>query len=135
MSCSFQHVIQFVLTRIWASQFPNKPGVYIFRLGDTIIYAGETGSLRGRMKGMIDTRNHVVRRTLGTKLYAGRPTYTKPSARQKFWDDLEIELNNYIISNLTLSFIPVELGRKELEEKLFTLHNPEHNNKGQRKTF
>lgn len=40
-----------VLTRTWATHFSNTPGVFILSTSDTIIYAGETGSIRGRMKG------------------------------------------------------------------------------------
>lgn len=130
---SSRHKIE--LTRAWASQFPNKPGVYILRSEEVIIYAGETGSIRGRMKDLIDTRNHTLRRTIGTKFYSGRPDFTKPSSKNRFCDDIETDLNFYISSNLTLSFIPVELGRKELEEKIFSVHSPEHNNKGPRVTF
>lgn len=129
---STRHPIE--LTRTWASQFPNKPSVYIFRLGDAIIYAGETGSIRGRMKDIIDTRNHTLRRSLGTKLYSGRPDFTKPSASSKFCNEIELELNAYISFNLTFSFLPVELGRKELEEKLFAVHIPKYNTKGLRIT-
>jgi len=130
---STRHKIE--LTRSWASQFPPKPGVYIFRLGDTIIYAGETGNIRGRMKDLVDTRNHTLRRSIGTKLYSNRPDFTKPSSRNRFCDAIETELNLYISSGLTLSFLPVDLGRKELEEKLIEIHAPEYNNKGLRITF
>jgi len=124
-----------ILTRTWATQFPNTPGVYIFRLGDTIIYAGETGSIRGRMKDLMDTRNHTLRRTLGARLYSDRIDFTKASSKQRFCDAIEAELNHYITSGLTLSYFPVALGRKELEEKLFSVHSPEYNNKGLRITF
>ena len=130
---SNRHKIE--LTRSWASQFPNTPGVYIFRSGDKIVYAGETGSIRGRMKDLIDTRNHTIRRSIGTKLYSTRNDYTKASSSKKFCDVIETELNLHITTELTLSFIPVALGRKELEEKLFSVHSPEYNNKGLRITF
>lgn len=126
---------EIVLTRTWATQFPNTPGVYIFRSGDTIIYAGETGSIRGRMKDIVDTRNHTLRRSIGTKLFSDRTDFTKASSKQRFCDAIEAELNKFISSSLTLSFIPVPLGRKELEEKLFSVHSPEYNNKGLRITF
>ena len=130
---STRHKIE--LTRSWASELPPKPGVYIFRLGDTIIYAGETGNIRGRMKDLVDTRNHTLRRSIGTKLYSDRPDFTKPSSKQRFCDAIEAELNLYISSGLTLSFLTVDLGRKELEEKLIDIYTPEYNNKGLRITF
>jgi hypothetical protein len=110
------------LTRTWASQFPNTPGVYILRAGDTIIYAGETGSIRGRMKDLTDTRNHTLKRSIGVKLYSSRPDFTKPSSKRRFCDAIEAELDACISSGLTLSFIPVDLGRKQLEEKLVVIH-------------
>jgi len=87
------------------------------------------------MKDLIDTRNHTIRRTIGIKLYSSRPDYTKPSAKTRFCDVIEAELNSYISSNLTLSFIQVDLGRKELEEKFIVIYSPVFNKKGQRKTF
>lgn len=57
------------VTRAWASNFPSEPGVYVFRDNTKIIYVCETGNLRGRMKDMIDTRNHVLRRSMGNKIY------------------------------------------------------------------
>jgi len=130
---SERHKLQ--LTRSWAAQFPNKPGVDVFRLGDRIVYVGETGSIRGRMRDLIDTRNHTIRRSIGMKLYSTRDDYTKPSSSKRFCDEIEAELNSFISSMLTLSFISVELGRKELEERIFSLHAPEYNNKGLRITF
>jgi hypothetical protein len=130
---SNRHKIE--LTRSWASDFPSTPGIYIIRLGDTIIYAGETGSIRGRLKDMTDTRNHTLRRSIGVKLYSSRPDFTKPSSKSKFCDAIEAELNKYITSCMTLSFLPVDLGRKELEEKLIKMYSPEYNNKRLRITF
>jgi len=126
---------QILLTGSWASPFPNTPGVYIFRRGESIIYVSETGSLPGRMKDIIDTRNHTLRRSVGTKLYSDRIDFTKSSSKQRFCDAIEKQLNQYIVSNLTLSFLPVSLGRKELEERLFSVHTPEYNSKGLRITI
>ncbi|WP_428661777.1 GIY-YIG nuclease family protein [Runella sp.] len=123
---------QIELTRSWASQFPNVPGVYIFRSADQIVYAGETGSIRGRMKDLIDTRNHVIRRSIGIKLFSNRDDYTKPTSSKKFCDTIEAELNLHITTELTISFIPVELGRKELEKRLFSNYSPQYNIKGLR---
>lgn len=38
------------LTRTWASNFPSARGVYLFKYKGKIIYVGEIGNLRGRMK-------------------------------------------------------------------------------------
>lgn len=84
---------------------------------------------------IIDTRNHTLRRSLGTRLFSDRVGFSKASSKQRFCDAIEAELNQYISTSLTLSFIPVELGRKELEEKIFSVHSAEYNNKGLRITF
>lgn len=122
------------LTRAWASNFPSTPGVYIFRDKNKIIYVGETGNLRGRMKDMIDTRNHVLRRNIGNKLYSGIRGFEPATARRKFVDIIEDMLNSHIKENLTVCCMAVELGRKELEEKIQKEFKPEYNQKGLRKT-
>jgi hypothetical protein len=122
------------LTRAWASNFPSVPGVYIFRDKEEIIYVGETGSLRGRMKDMIDTRNHVLRRNIGNKLYRDINGFKPATARIKFIDVIEDILNTHIKEDLTVCCMAVELGRKELEEKIQKEFKPEYNQKGLRKT-
>jgi hypothetical protein len=123
------------LTRAWASNFPSTPGVYIFWDKKTVIYVGETGNLKGRMKDMIDTRNHTLRRSLGKKLFSSSKGFQPATARLKFIDTIENMLNTHIKQNLTVCCLPVSLGRKELEEKIQLEKRPEYNQKGLRKTF
>ncbi len=132
LSESDSHRIE--LTRAWASKFQSTPGVYIFRDKEEIIYVGETGNLRGRMKDMIDTRNHVLRRNIGNKLFCSINGFEPATAKRKFVDVIEEMLNAHIKENLTVHCMPVELGRKELEEKIQANFNPEYNQKGLRKT-
>jgi hypothetical protein len=122
------------LTRAWASDFPSVPGVYIFRDKKKIVYVGETGNLRGRMKDMVDTRNHVLRRNIGNKLYCEIRGFESATARRKFNDTIEDILNSHIRKNLTVCCMKVDLGRKELEEKIQNEFKPEYNQKGLRKT-
>lgn len=122
------------LTRAWASNFPSVPGVYVFRDKKKIIYVGETGSLKGRMKDMIDTRNHVLRRNIGNKLFCEIRGFEPATARKKFIATIEDMLNTHIQKNLTICCMPVSLGRKELEEKIQFEFKPEYNQKGLRKT-
>jgi Nuclease subunit of the excinuclease complex len=122
------------LTRAWASDFPSTPGVYIFRDKKKVIYVGETGNLRGRMKDMIDTRNHVLRRNIGNKLYSAVKGFERATASKKFTDVIENMLNTHIRRNLTVCCMPVSLGRKELEEKIQKEFKPEYNQKGLRKS-
>lgn len=122
------------LTRAWASDFPSQPGVYIFRDKKKIIYVGETGNLRGRMKDMIDTRNHVLRRNIGNRLYCKIKGFEPATAKKKFIAVIEDMLNTHIKKNLTVCYMTTELGRKELEEKIQKECLPEYNQKGLRKT-
>lgn len=124
-----------LLSRAWASNFPPMPGVYVFKDRKKIIYVGETGNLRGRMKDMIDTRNHVLRRNIGNRLYLKVKGFEVATARKRFIDVIEDMLDNHIRENLTICYIIVKLGRKELEEKIQIDFNPEYNQKGLRKTF
>lgn len=118
----------------WASEFPKKAGVYIIRKKLQLIYVGETGNIQGRLRDLCSTRNHTARRTIGTEQFASHPEYTKPSSKIRFCDNLEELLDQYFSKNLTLAFIEVELGRKELEEMFFKEHKPMHNLKVARKT-
>lgn len=118
----------------WAAEFPKKAGVYIIRKKLQLIYVGETGNLQGRLRDLCSTRNHTARRTIGTEQFASHDEYIKPSSKVRFCDNLEELLNKYFAENLTIAFIEVELGRKELEEMFFKIHKPIHNLKVARKT-
>lgn len=118
----------------WASDFPTKAGVYIIRKKGKVIYVGETGSIKGRMKDLTRTVNHTARRTIGTEKFANHAEYTVPTTSKKFCETLEDELNKYFAKHLTISFLVVELGRKELEEMICnTDDSPVHNKKKGRK--
>jgi len=129
---SEKHSIE--LTRDWSKSFPNESAVYLFREDGEICYVGETGSLRGRMTDILNTKNHTIRRNLGNSHYSELPNYEKPSSRKGFSDDIEIMLNDQIQNHLTLSFITLSLGRKELEERLFEKLQPKYSLKGKRGT-
>ena len=120
------------LSRTWAGQFPDEAAVYIFREDDIICYVGETGSLKGRMNDILNTKNHTVRRNLGSSHFAKHPNFEKASSRKNFPDDIEVLLNDVITKHLKLSYILVDLGRKELEEKLYDKFQPCYNLKGKR---
>ena len=121
---SERHSIE--LTREWAKSFPNVSTVYLFREEGEVCYVGETGSLRGRMTDILNTKNHTIRRNLGNSHYSEFPNYEKPSSRKGFSNDIENILNDRIEKHLTLSFITLNLGRKELEERLFDKLQPKY---------
>ena len=115
------------LTSEWANSFPTLAGVYLARQEDRIVYIGETGSLSGRMHDMLDTRHHNLRRQIGHKLFG-----VKASTTEKFSPDNEKTLESYIHEKISISYIVVKLGRKELEEHFIAKYNPIYNQKGKR---
>jgi len=105
-----------VLTRAWAKLAPDKAGVYVLKRGEQLIYVGETGNLRGRMLDLLESRQHSVRRTLGSRLYSDQEGFVKATASRKFPPEFEQLLDEYIITNLMVAYVTVPIGRKELEE-------------------
>lgn len=106
---------QIVMTREWTSKVPNEPGVYILKELDQIVYVGETGNLRGRMKDLLDSRHHTVRRTIG-KSFSSVEGFKQGTVKEKFPEHIEGLLNEHICNKLLIAYLPVFLGRKELEE-------------------
>lgn len=126
--------IKFVGTRDWAKRFPSGPGVYLFLDKGVPVYAGETGSLRGRMLDVLDTRNHGFRRKLGARHFGDHPGYRAASASMRFPDDIEDLLVDYLDEHVSVVVVEVSIGRKEIEEALIATHSPEFNVRGSRET-
>ena len=122
------------LNRAWANQFPETAAVYIFREGDEVCYVGETGSFKGRMTDLLNTKNHTIRRNIGSLHYSNHKDFEKASSKKSYHPEIEILLNKKIINDLTVSFIEIELGRKELEEQLYEKYRPKYAIKGKRKS-
>lgn len=122
------------ITRDWVKQFPEEAAVYLFRESGKICYIGETGNLKGRMGDILNTQNHTLRRNVGQHNFANHPLYEKASSRKKYAPEIELLLNERIENHLTMSFILTDLGRKELEERLFAKLRPIYSFKGKRGT-
>jgi hypothetical protein len=124
-----------VMTRQWTSTIPNTPGVYILRESDQTVYVGETGNLRGRMNDLLDSRHHTVRRTIGKTLFSSTDGFTQATAKSKFPEHIELLLNEHICKNLLVAYLPVQIGRKELEELIEKemCHETKLNKRGRRK--
>ncbi len=116
----------------WFSEFPTRPGVYVVFEHERLIYAGETGSLRARMKDLRDSRNHTLRRQLGASLFAGHPDYRPATSKQKFPPAIETLLSRHIEENLSVKALPVIIGRKEIEELLVERERPKYNLRSRR---
>lgn len=109
---------QIFLTKEWISGIPSNAGVYVLKDDDEIVYVGETGNLRGRMKDLLDTRNHSLRRRIGEKFYSDIDGFKRATARIKFPEHIEFLVNEHICKRLVLGYIEVSFGRKELEETI-----------------
>lgn len=120
------------LERSWARQFSPEAGVYIIRENGQICYVGETGSLMSRMTDLVDTRNHVIRRNIGNENFSELKGFSKATSKIKFPSHIENLVEDWIVTKLKVSMIQVDLGRKELEEKLFLKYKPKYNKKGKR---
>jgi len=118
--------------KTWLVQFPPNPGVYCIYLGNELVYAGETGSLKGRMRDLLDTRNHTFRRQFGSVQFGTHHSYQAASSRTKFPDEIEVLLTDFMLKQLKVKAVPVTLGRKEIEERLIDDVKPRYNIKGKR---
>ena len=112
------------LTTEWKKQFPNFKGVYCIFDNTGMIYVGETSNIRERMGHLMNSRHHTLRRTLGEKYFSDREGFEKATSKKKFGPkQVEEDLEKYMRMNLTVAFIEVKLGRKELEEYIQTKHH------------
>lgn len=126
--------IPVVLSNEWVGQFGEAAAVYALWEDDTIVFVGETGSLKGRMKDMLNTENHTARRNLGKAHFSAHPNFENASSSKSFPEDIEYLLNELITKHLKLSFVFVELGRTELKERVFAKLEPKYSLKGKRGT-
>ena len=122
------------LKRKWAKRFPKDAGVYAVFDKETLVYVGETGSLSARMADFLDSRNHVLRRSLGNAQFKDQEGFQRASARERFPDHIEEQISDYIESRMTVTTVVVPLGRTEIEEHLTGKHVPKYNKKGKRGT-
>lgn len=120
------------LTRGWAKQFPKEAGVYVLFESGELVYAGETGSIRGRMTDYLDTRHHTVRRKIGALNFSKVKGFESANSKLKFPAHIEKLVINWLEKKVELCYLVVDLGRKELEEYIISEHSPKYNSKGQR---
>ena len=89
----------------WAADITTSPGVYaLWDLSGTMIYVGETASLHHRMRDLGRSVKHTCRR--------------KIAAQHNLTGAEESEISALMSERYVLSFLPVSLGRLELEEYL-----------------
>ncbi len=112
--------------------FPEKPGIYCIFEKNILIYAGETGSLQGRMKDIFRTMNHSFRRSLGKRKFPEVPGVMDVSSKKNFPLEVETQLTEYMESNLLVKTMPALIGRKEIEEKIIENHATLFNSRSRR---
>lgn len=118
--------------KTWLAQFSTGPGVYCIVEGEELIYSGETGSLRGRMRDLLDTRNHTLRRQLGSTKFGNRSGYQAATSSCKFPAAIEDLLTAFMLERLKVRALSVSLGRKEIEEAIIDKYTPKYNIKRRR---
>ncbi|HRK80913.1 MAG TPA: GIY-YIG nuclease family protein [Saprospiraceae bacterium] len=118
----------------WTDKFQSTAGVYVVKEEGEICYVGETGNLKKRMRDLLDTRNHSLRRTIGCARFAGKEGYEIATPSRKFPPQFEEELNRFFEDNFEVSAIEVLIGRKELEERLVEKFKPKYNTREKRKS-
>jgi hypothetical protein len=108
----------------WHHLFHDTPGVYTIFIGNNVVYVGESGNLRARMRDLRETRNHTFRRSHGKAIFCERPGFIPASASRCFDDDLETELTEHMGEHVSVCTLPVWFGRKEIEEYLTEKYKP-----------
>lgn len=127
-----QPLVQIQFTKDWARFAPITAGVYAIYEGENIIYVGESGSLRGRMRDLRRTMNHTFRRSLGRSLYTDHPEFAPATSKRKFSATIESSLSAYMESGIRIRVLTVLFGRAEFEEFLISKYNPKLNKKTKR---
>lgn len=120
-----------LLTLEWKKSFPAGAGVYAFFKDGRIVYAGETGSIQGRMNDLRHTQHHTLRRSVGAREFCNEPGYEKASSHKKYVPDIEKKVISFLCG-LEVTTLPIGFGRKEIEEHLIAKFNPIYNQKAQR---
>ena len=120
------------LSSDWVNGFPSKPGIYVAFEGEKIVYAGETGNIRGRMRDLQDSRHHTLRRNIGRHNFSSEVGYEDANIKKKFPKHIEEKVDHWLRERIKISALPIKLGRKELEEKIIEKYDPKYNKKGQR---
>jgi len=107
-----------LLTREWSKTFPIEAGVYCIFEDNVLKYVGESGSIRGRMTDLLNTKNHNFRRILGNLKYSSHIGYEKATSYKSFIPEIESGLQDWITNHCKVSYLTVHIGRKEFEDWL-----------------
>jgi hypothetical protein len=122
------------LSTEWVNGLPDEPDAYLACEARDVVYVGETGNLRARMRDLLDSRRHSLRRSIGKHNFSMQKDYHDATTRRKFPKHIENSVVTWLQKKVSISLLPMKLGRKELEEKLIHKYDPKYNKRRQRKT-
>lgn len=103
----------FKFDRNWSSNFANNAGVYAVFDKNVLVYVGETANLKKRMQEVKRTYNHSFRKKLGRDRYPNTII-----TKGKFLPQIEQELDEYYLENISFTFKEINFGRLEIESLL-----------------
>jgi hypothetical protein len=101
--------LKFSYNTNWNKQFPKSPGIYAIFENSELIYIGQTSELRSRMSDIRRTYNHTFRKKLGLLKFKGK------IINNKFSDEIEEKVTNYMVENLSFTHYVIPFGRIEIE--------------------
>jgi predicted GIY-YIG superfamily endonuclease len=118
----------FEFTADFRKALPTKGGVYVVFHERDVIYVGETTSLRHRLGvHMRNPENHVLALKLARLLYDKANGNGSAGSTRKFKESHKAATREWIRQNLSVSYVHLPIGRKELEERLVGKYDPEFN--------
>lgn len=119
------------LTRTWANSQPDDAGVYMLFEKGKPVYVGESGKISVRIYDMLDSRHHTVRRAIGELRFSNHEGHQKATSKHKHPEHIET-LVQKTMSKLKLCVLPISIGRKEFEEYIYPIYEPDFNRKSKR---
>jgi len=112
------------------ASIPASGGVYAFFYGDELFYIGETTSLRQRLGNhMRNPENHVLALKIARQLHDRIHGEGSAGSQKKFVEEHKANTRQWVVENLQVAFVPLTIGRRELEERLCGLHAPTFNHR------
>jgi len=93
------------LSRAWANKIPSHPGTYVAFEEGKVVYVGETGNIRERMKDLLDSRHHTFRRNIGKYNFSKLDGYLNASPKDKFPPHIEEKVVSWITEKIKISVL------------------------------
>ncbi|MFA6224957.1 MAG: GIY-YIG nuclease family protein [Methanoregula sp.] len=91
------------LSRVWAKEIPPKSGTYVAFENGTVVYIGETGNIQERMKDLLDSRHHTLRRNVGRYNFSKLDGYLYASSKDKFPPHIEEKVISWLTEKIKIS--------------------------------